>query len=804
MEELGVVLVYLEVEPLTSGKGKLGHSKELVLPVLTGPTIQQQLTKHVLKLMLGQRDHKILSILWDERPLAASNSFSAGYLCLNDGQPLDGIDNGTVPVLYLNQESPLIEQWPCICRGFAIRPDSNVVMNSAVVSDATIIRILPHADERWKYQLTGECPETLLAQQDVEEILACQNDDTIQQLSLTMNLMLARQVHIGTCPGALESRRLAIQRHLSIQKALRSTVDGTDAIVTSRTPETRASTFEKASLIVHSPDHSAGKTALVEALANRLQCQRIHKIRPGALFAKFGAYADSELERIVHEVLLSAAFQNQPCCIILDQLDAMMPASLTGCNSSGDAASPALNGILCYLQMLTRSLERQLEVPFPTKNRPSNPSFEEPWVLPVRLCVVAVLTCPDRGWQAPRTDGAMLKATILDSISSQRQRLADLTPETRLAAIQFSLEKENLMLTADLEKELPFLAASSVWLRAGLFRRLAKHLSATSGGRPVNLTDFANASEKTRTDKSSASQVEFLARSTSSLGEPFKDVGGNQEAKAALEDALALDSDRRERLHAFGLSPPTGVLLYGTPGCGKTLLAKSVALLLRTQNARTDSLGGAFISLASPDLVRAEVGTGEKILVSAFKAARLNSPSVIFIDEFQALFTERNSSGSGRLTTTLLHCIDDIHRWADVDREILSSDNRAQNRVVILAATNTPWMVDKAFLRPGRFDRCVHVGLPDMADRSSILQLHIGRMKLDDSVGVPSLCKHLAMQTIGFSGADLAALCRAAAVRCLSEGKLKVQEGHFHGALREDVKPSSDQSFLHRIEQWKL
>lgn len=120
---------------------------------------------------------------------------------------------------------------------------------------------------------------------------------------------------------------------------------------------------------------------------------------------------------------------------------------------------------------------------------------------------------------------------------------------------------------------------------------------------------------------------------------------------------------------------------------------------------------GSFISLKASDVVRAEVGNSEKLIVSAFETARKNTPSVVFIDEFQALFTSRDGEhtgggkGSGRLASTLLQCMDDVTRWRDEDANISSDACTHKNRVVILGATNAPWMVDKAFLRPGRFDR---------------------------------------------------------------------------------------------------
>lgn len=276
----------------------------------------------------------------------------------------------------------------------------------------------------------------------------------------------------------------------------------------------------------------------------------------------------------------------------------------------------------------------------------------------------------------------------------------------------------------------------------------------------------------------------------------FSSVGGNTKAKLALEDALAIHADRREILRRFGMSPPSGVLLYGPPGTGKTLLAKAVANLLGVQG--DSQQGGSFLSLEASEIVRSEVGNSEKRVVSVFDTARDNAPSVVFIDEFQALFTARSGRGSGQLASTLLQCLDDVNRWNDV------SDDTEEKRVVVMGATNAPWMIDKAFLRPGRFDRVVHVGLPTGDERRSILRVMLQRMSTTGDALATDFLDDVVERTNGFSGADLAALCRAAATRCLREngGANTVETVHFLEALEEDVTASSNSRLVARLENW--
>lgn len=263
---------------------------------------------------------------------------------------------------------------------------------------------------------------------------------------------------------------------------------------------------------------------------------------------------------------------------------------------------------------------------------------------------------------------------------------------------------------------------------------------------------------------------------------------------------------------------PHFIWISNLKGTGKTLLAKAVASLLRSQDSSKAHLGGAFISLDSSEIVQAEIGSSEKIIVSTFRTARENAPSVVFIDEFQALFTERSAGGSGKLTSTLLQCMDDIKIWKDANRRSKDGSTAAisnhpdhfstSDLVLVLGATNTPWMVDNSFLRPGRFDRHVHVGLPSESERVSILKVHAGRMKIkelnsDDGNSFQRMCDSIAKQTEGFSGADLSALCRAAAVRCLMESSEYIQERHFTEELAEGFNPSSSNELVQRNKMWR-
>ena len=430
-------------------------------------------------------------------------------------------------------------------------------------------------------------------------------------------------------------------------------------------------------------------------------------------------------------------------------------------------------------------------------------------MLSVNLCLIGVVTCDDNGGRNREFTSNL--STGLDALVAGRYRLPPLSAKCRLVAFTDAFERANLSLSDEATRRLPILAASATEARGRSFSDVASclgKLSTQSGN--VALDELVSAFSVLKRGDSSLSKVEFTKSDSNVLGvrDIFSTVGGNEEAKKAIVEALALNREVRRLLQSFGLSPPTGVLLYGPPGTGKTLLAKSISkLLTSSQNGSISSVGGSFITLQASEIVRAEVGNSEKMVVSAFKTARSNSPSVIFIDEFQALFTERSGSGSGKLTSTLLQCLDDVHRWRDSwDDKTQGDDSVASSRVVVMGATNTPWMIDKAFFRPGRFDRVVHVGLPDLEERVSILTVHLCRMRLasSDNAFVERICRSLADEAEGFSGADLAALCRAAAIRCLNEHGSSgiIKERHFREALI-DFKPSCSANLAEQLSTWR-
>jgi len=228
---------------------------------------------------------------------------------------------------------------------------------------------------------------------------------------------------------------------------------------------------------------------------------------------------------------------------------------------------------------------------------------------------------------------------------------------------------------------------------------------------------------------------------------PWDDVGGLEEVKQSLLEAVEWPLKRPDMFKRLGINPPKGILLHGPPGCGKTLIARAVA---------TESEAN-FISVRGPEIFSKWVGESEKAIREIFRKARMAAPSIIFFDEFDALVPSRgmgisDSRVTERVISQLLTEIDGL----------LTLQN-----VLVLAATNRPDILDPAVLRPGRFDRLVYVPPPDEKARLRILEIKTRDMPLDKGVDPATLARRLA----GYSGADIDSIVREAALSALRKNQ---------------------------------
>ena len=209
----------------------------------------------------------------------------------------------------------------------------------------------------------------------------------------------------------------------------------------------------------------------------------------------------------------------------------------------------------------------------------------------------------------------------------------------------------------------------------------------------------------------------------------WEDVGGLEEAKRDVREAVEYPLTRREQFENLGIEPPKGVLLYGPPGTGKTLIAKAVA----------SESGANFVPIKGPQLLSKWVGESERAVREVFKKARQVAPSIIFFDELDALTPARGGGTESHVTESVLNQI------------LTEIDGLEELRgVVVMGATNRPDMVDPALLRPGRFDRLVYIGEPGREDREKILSIHTRYMPIEGST-----MDELVEMTGGFSESDL-------------------------------------------------
>ena len=273
----------------------------------------------------------------------------------------------------------------------------------------------------------------------------------------------------------------------------------------------------------------------------------------------------------------------------------------------------------------------------------------------------------------------------------------------------------------------------------------------------------------------------------------YEDIGGLKEEVKKVREMIEIPLKRPELFEKLGIAPPKGVLMHGPPGTGKTLLAKAVA-------SESDA---HFILINGPEIMSKYVGGSEENLREYFEEAEANSPSIIFIDELDAIAPKRedtNGETERRTVAQLLTLMDGL---------------KSRGQVVVIGATNRPDSLDPALRRPGRFDREIEIGVPDADEREEVLEIHTRNMPIAEDVDL----NKLANTTHGFVGADLESLCKEAAMRVVRRilpeiknddeeipeevlKKIIVTKDDFKSALKE-IQPSALREVLVQVPNVK-
>ncbi|KAM4781166.1 ATPase family gene 2 protein homolog A isoform 2-T2 [Cyanocitta cristata] len=468
-----------------------------------------------------------------------------------------------------------------------------------------------------------------------------------------------------------------------------------------------------------------GKTMIAKAIANEVGAH-VTVINGPEIISKFYGESESRLRQIFAEASL-----RRPSIIFIDELDALCPKRE---GAQNEVEKRVVASLLTLMDGIgSEGSEGQLLVLGAT-NRPH--------------ALDAALRRPGR-----------FDKEIEIGIPNAQDRLDILLK--LLKKVPHSLTAEQLAQLADSAHGYVGADLAALCKEAGLYalrRALGKRPNLLDtevvGSVMIAFNDFLQGMNDVR--PSAMREVAIDVPKVS-----WSDIGGLEDVKLKLKQAVEWPLKHPESFIRMGIQPPKGVLLYGPPGCSKTMIAKALA----------HESGLNFLAVKGPELMNKYVGESERAVREIFRKARAVSPSILFFDEIDALAVERgNSSGAGnvadRVLAQLLTEMDGIEQLKDV---------------TILAATNRPDMIDKALLRPGRIDRIIYVPLPDAATRQEIFKLHFQSMPVSDDVCLAELVEH----TQKYSGAEITAVCREAALLALQEDihAKSITGRHFRSAL---------------------
>jgi len=460
-------------------------------------------------------------------------------------------------------------------------------------------------------------------------------------------------------------------------------------------------------VLLHGPP-GCGKTLIARAVANESEAN-FFSINGPEIMSKFYGESEARLREIFQQ-----AQQNAPGIIFIDELDAIAPKRE---EVTGEVERRVVAQLLALMDGLSG---RGNVIVIGATNRPGalDPALRRPG----RFDREIEIGVPDKHGRYDivqiHTRGMPLAHDV------DLKKLSDMTHGYTGADVS-ALGRETAM--KSLRRYLPQINLEEERIPPNVLEKME-----------VTMEDFTNAyKEITPT----AMREVYIEVPTTR----WEDIGGLEAVKEDLKEAVEWPLNTPEIFVRLGIKPPKGILLFGPPGCGKTLLAKAVA----TESAAN------FITVKGPEVFSKWVGESEKAIREVFRKARMAAPAIIFFDEIDSLVPRRgagfsDSGASERVISQLLTEMDGMVSLEDI---------------VIIAATNRPDIVDPAILRPGRFDRLIYVPEPDEKSRVQIFKLYTKDMPLAKNVDTASL----AALAKNHSGADISALCREAGMFALKK-----------------------------------
>jgi transitional endoplasmic reticulum ATPase len=261
----------------------------------------------------------------------------------------------------------------------------------------------------------------------------------------------------------------------------------------------------------------------------------------------------------------------------------------------------------------------------------------------------------------------------------------------------------------------------------------------------------------------------------------FDDVAGLDDVKEDIRLKMIYPFEHPELATKFGINPGGGVLLYGPPGTGKTMLAKATA----------GEIDATFFRISPADVLSKWVGEAEQNIKKLFDAAAQETRAIIFIDEIEALIPARRDEGSSVMQRVVPQILQGMEGF----------DEKSVSPILFMGATNVPWQLDPAVLRPGRFDEKVYIPLPDLAARRKMLDIYLGKRPVADGVDLDALARDME----GYSGADIKYICDRAAVVPFLRSVAGQESDITHEILREvieDAPRSVTAEMIKRFDEW--